>query len=118
VTAGQYSPTIEQGATFVRVVTCRDEAGTLLNLTGYSAAMQLREVPGSTPLISLTSPSGGIVLGGALGTITITLTATQTRALISHTAQLVHYDLELTSPSGVVTRLLEGLVEVRPEVTA
>lgn len=48
------------------------------------------------------------------GKIDIHATATQTGAL---TAGEYVYDLELTSPSGIVTRVIQGRATVRPQVT-
>jgi hypothetical protein len=55
-----------------------------------------------------------IVLGGAAGTVVISLTDEITASLAAGT---YIYDLELTSPTGSVTRLLEGTFIVDAEVT-
>jgi hypothetical protein len=57
-------------------------------------------------LIELTTGNGRIALGGSAGTITLTISATDTAAL---TAGRGVYDLELVSGSGIVTRLLQGV---------
>ncbi len=115
MTAGNYTITIEQGATLGLTLTWRDESNALINLTGYTARMQVREqLDSATPFITLTTENGGIALGGAAGTITLNITATATAA-ITQTSGV--YDLELVSSGGVVTRLLEGLVIIKPEVT-
>lgn len=114
MTAGIYDIVIEQGATWNPVFTWKDSAGAAINLTGYSARLQIREkVTSSTTLVSLTSASG-ITLGGAAGTIAPLLTATETAALNFATGV---YDLELVSGSGVVYRLLQGRVKLSKEVT-
>lgn len=59
--------------------------------------------------------NGHITLGGESGTITIKIPSGITKAF-SPTGTAV-YDLLLTSPSGEVTRLVEGPCEVRPDVT-
>jgi hypothetical protein len=111
---GIYNFIINQGATFERVITWKDANDDPINLTNYTARMMIREnVTSATPFISLTS-SSGITLGGVAGTITILLTASQT-AVITQTSGV--YDLELESPSGKVTRLLEGTVIISREVT-
>jgi len=93
----------------------KDSAGTAINLTGYTAAMQLRKtVSSATASLSLSSPSSGIVITGVTGLINITITATQTTALLP---DLYVYDLEITSGAGVVTRLIEGSAIVSAEVT-
>ena len=108
-----YDITINQGATYQLVVTW-NVSGSPVDLTGYTAALQARyNVDASTTFISLTSGSG-LTLGGALGTITVDLTAAQTAAL---TCFYGVYDLELTAPDGTVTRLLQGTVTVSKEVT-
>lgn len=112
---GSYSFTIYQGATFSRVLTWKDEAGTLINLTGFTARMHIRtSKDAAAPFVTLTTENGGITLGGALGTITLAIAAAAT-AILSEESGV--YDLELVSGTGVVTRLLEGAVTVSKEVT-
>jgi hypothetical protein len=115
MSASIYNINIEQGATFTRTITWKDSANVAINLTGYTARMQIRErVESSTALVSLTH-SSGITLGGAAGTVVITITATQTDALPNMKKGV--YDLELVSAGGIVTRLLQGEVVVSPQVT-
>jgi hypothetical protein len=88
---------------------------TPVDLTGYTARMQVRASAAATAvLLDLTTENGGITLGGTDGTITCTSSATQTAALTFGTGV---YDLELVDGSGVVTRLAEGSVCVSREVT-
>ena len=112
--SGTHNWTIEQGADWSRRVTWLVD-GVAVNLTGYTARMDVRLRHSSTDkLLALSSPSAGITLGGLAGTIDLVLTAAQTAALAEG---LYVYDLELVSGAGVVTRLLEGTVTVTPEVT-
>jgi hypothetical protein len=67
-----------------------------------------------SPTLSLTSPSGGLVITAATGTVAVTMTATQTAAL---TAGDYVYDLEVVSAGGEVTRILDGIARVTPEAT-
>lgn len=114
MTAGIYDITIEQGATFTLSATWKDSAGAPVNLTGYSARMQVRSSYDSEEVLaSLVSPTD-ITLGGALGTILVTISATSTQLL---TIQEGVYDLELQSAGGVVTRLLQGKATISREVT-
>lgn len=85
------------------------------SLASYTARMQIRPTAAdtATPLVSLTDTSG-ITLSDAAHTITITITAAVTAAL---TATAAVYDLELVSPTGVVTKLISGSIVVLPEVT-
>jgi hypothetical protein len=69
----------------------------------------------ASAILTLTTENGGITLGGAAGTITLSATAIVTAALTAPFSGV--YDLELVSGGGVVTRLLEGVATVSPEVT-
>lgn len=108
-----YPFTAGQGETFDRTITWEID-GTPVNLTGYTARMQIRKTHKSTSaVVSLTS-SSGLTLGGSAGTIQIVISATATAAL---TAGKYVYDLELVSAGGIVTRVIEGTFELTPEVT-
>ena len=111
---GKYNIVCPQGSTLDQQLTYSiDEVD--VDLTGYSARMQVREKHTSTTAsVSLTNTNGGIVLGGALGTINIVVSAAQSSELV---AKEYVYDLELVSSSGTVTRLIEGKFIVTPEVT-
>lgn len=76
--------------------------------------MQVRtDYTAATAILTLTTENGGITLGGALGTIVLSVAATVTRTL--EPGSYV-YDLELVS-GNVVTRLLQGGFVVNAEVT-
>ena len=111
--AGTLDLNVEQGATYSQTLTWKIN-NALVNLTNYTARMQVREdVTSTSTIISLTQ-AAGLTLGGAAGTIVIALTATQTAALVSGNYV---YDLELASSGGVVTRLVQGDFNISPEVT-
>ena len=86
--------------------------GTAVNLTNYTAAMQVRENPNATAILSLTNGTG-ITLGGTAGTIGIGVSAS---TMGSATPGNYVYDLELNS-GGQVTRLLQGSFAIQAEVT-
>ena len=113
--AGQYNIVTDQGATFSRNLFWKDKNGNAINLTDYTARMQVRQRFVSTStVLSLTSPSGGITLGGGSGSVVVTASAS-TMAAVAGGDYL--YDLEMVASNGVVTRLLQGSFTVRPEVT-
>lgn len=117
MSAARYNFVIEQSATFNYVLTYySDEAQTTpVNLTGYTARMSIKLKVGDVDtIISLTTENGRITLGGALGTITLLITATDTSDLDFKEAV---YDLELESGTGTVIRLLQGSVILEPAVT-
>ena len=106
---------IEQGATFVLNLVWQDSTGAAIDLSLFTADMQVRsKVSDTNILLEASTANGYIVLGGPAGTIAITVPAAVTAAL---TATRGVYDLEITSPTGTVTRLVEGDVEVSLEVT-
>lgn len=105
-----------QGANFDYTLTWQT-GGTPVNLTNYSARMQVREsYDAGTAIVSLTSGTG-ITLGGTAGSIVIELSSAQTASLDGTPNKQYIYDLELVSGAGYVTRLVEGCFCVNPEVT-
>lgn len=114
--AGTYSITVDQGATFSETLVWRTKRSrTPIDLTGYTARMKVKgRNTGSPLLLTLTTENGGILLGGAEGTVVLAISATDTAAIIGG----IHsYDLELIDSESRVTRLLKGSFVVRPEVT-
>jgi hypothetical protein len=94
--------------------TTQGTATTPVDLTSWSARMQVRtSYDANETVLSLTSGTG-ITLGGTAGSILIEATPVQTAAISS--GQYV-YDLEMVSPASAVTRLVEGTLICDPEVT-
>jgi hypothetical protein len=112
--AVSYNVTIDQGANWDLNVEYDNPNGTPVNLTSYTAALQIRSLPESATAVLSLSTGSGITITGATGLVAISATATQTRAIDEGT---YYYDLEITSPAGVVTRLVQGQAVVTPEVT-
>jgi hypothetical protein len=111
--AGNYDIYIEQGATLSLPIIWKDSDGNVINITGYTARMQVRQTrPSTTVLLSATTENGKLVIDGSNGKVTISLSATAAITWLTGV-----YDLELASPGGVVTRLIEGSVTVSQEVT-
>jgi len=119
---GELNLTMYQGASWDYTLTWTTTSGSVttpVDLTGYTARMQVRETQSSTAtILSLTSGSG-ITLGGTAGTILLEASATTTAGIAtSQTPQNQFvYDLELVSGAGYVTRLVEGNFLIDPEVT-
>jgi hypothetical protein len=87
-----------------------------VNLTGCTAALQLRSLPNDpTAALTLTTENGGITLTALTGNIAVTATAAQTRAIDEG---YYYYDLEITATAtGVVTRVAQGQILVSAEIT-
>jgi len=112
--AGIFNDTIDQGATWQLEVQYLDDNDVPVNLTGYTAAMQLRTDYLVDPAsLTLTSANGSIVITAGTGTLMITATATETYGL---SAGIYVYDLELTIGT-TKTRLIQGMLTVTGEVT-
>jgi hypothetical protein len=123
--AGKYNIIIEQGATYDVEIQYKDANNDNIDLTGYSGRMQLRPSIGSTSSYlclssSLQPDRTGINFSGSSGTnspvsgtIGIYISAATSSLLTFSTAV---YDLEIQSGS-VVTRLLQGNVQLSKEVT-
>lgn len=105
---------LDQGADSVFTFALRDKSGPL-NLTGFSAAMQLRTTAYSAEAIdTLTTCNGRLVIDAEAGKITATFPHAITE---KYPAATVVYDLEIESPAGEITRALEGKIRISPEVT-
>ena len=103
---------IDQGATFTSDITVKDMNGNVFDLTGYTAVAKLAKGYSSTR--TRTTMSTTFATDRTTGVLTISLTANQTAAL---DAERYVYDVEITSSTGSVTRVLEGIITVRPEVS-
>ena len=108
--AGTYNFIIDQGATFTRQLTVKED-GSAMNLTGYSVASKMRSTHDSGTVVGTFTCS---ITTATSGLITMAMTASTTAAIEEG---IYVYDLEITSGSGTVTRLLQGEVTVNPEVT-
>jgi hypothetical protein len=104
---------VVQGDTFSAIVTYQNPDGTNINLTGYTARMDVRnEQSGKVLCASATSPTG-IVINPGNGQLTITFTPAQTRKFTTPNAA---YQLKIISQSGVHTTILSGYFSVTPAV--
>lgn len=104
---------IDQGASFSSDVTVSDTDGSAFDLTGYTAAAKMALGYASTRTrtnitSTINSPSTGV--------ITLTLTPAVTSTLEAPARYV--YDVEITKTSdGTITRVIEGIITVSPQVT-
>ena len=91
------------------------EYNTPVDISGYTARMQVRKKPKDTGvLLTLTTENGGVELDSVAKTITLRIPANST-ALLDF--QQAVYDLELITAAGRVMRFAEGNITVSAEVT-
>lgn len=128
MTPAKINLTIYQGADFIKPLQWKTknpiediglptyEPLIAVNLTGYSARMQIREKLKDTAfIIELTTANNRIRIDSAVdGKFSLNINSTDTAALSFKTAV---YDLEMVDASGIVYRLLSGTVALVPEVT-
>lgn len=102
---------IDQGADFSTTITVLDNDNSILNLTNYTARGQIRKHYTSTTAVdfdfAFTEPRSS-------GILTLSLSNTQTANM---EAGRYVYDVEIVSSANTVTRLVEGIATVTPEVT-
>jgi len=126
--AGRYLLTIEQGSTTDLLLEWKDSNGEPVDLSGYTARMQIRpSVDSSTKYLDITSATAsdgtGLNLTPQSGSFTLPRTSGSIGLFISAASSSNLnftegvYDIELQSNGGIVTRLLEGLVKLSKEVT-
>lgn len=100
---------IDQGTDFEVVLTLTDENGSILDLSNANSAAQLRKTYTSLSYTAFTTTTNS-----STGEVTLSLDADQTGLL---EAGRYVYDVELTDGANSVTRIVEGVVTVTPQVT-
>lgn len=100
---------IDQGATYATKLILNDANGEAVNLTGYSASAQIRKHYTSSNAVSFS-----VTLGGGSGYVLLELSANATANLV---AGRYVYDVELVDPANKVSRIIEGIVTINPNVT-
>jgi hypothetical protein len=91
-------------------------SGSYVNVSGYSALMQLRRGTNTgTVVLELSTANGRIVAGSTDGKFTITVSSAVTATV---PAGSFYYDLQVTSPDNVTTTILSGVFTVNAQVSA
>ena len=110
MSAGTYNFTLEQGATFNRILTLQENSSAM-NLSGYSVASKFRSTHDSSTVVGTFSCT---ITDASAGKLTLSMTNSATSSIEEG---IYVYDLEITSGAGAVTRVLQGKITVSPEVT-
>ena len=114
---------IEQGATFLRTLTFKDDTDTPIDLTGDSFRGMVRlTTDAATPVAEFTCTL--LNQGTNPGEVTIELTPAETSAIPvdaqskpQRKSKQYAYDIEWVKASGDVERVLQGIAVVSPEAT-
>lgn len=113
--AAQYNFALDRGVDERRTFTWKS-GGALVDLTGATAALTLRDAraPNAAPFATLASGGGTprITLGGVAGTIAVHFAAA---LLSSRKDEVLAYELRITLANGDVRALLKGAIEVRDD---
>jgi hypothetical protein len=103
--------TVDQGATFESNIDLVDDDGVAINVAGYIFSGQIRKSYYSlNPTANLTIT----VVNSANGNVNITLNAATTTNI---KAGRYLYDVKMRDTANVVTRIVEGIITVTPQVT-
>jgi hypothetical protein len=110
-----YDIVADQGATLLRSISLRSSAKDPVLLTDYTGRMHIRETISSTEIIETqTTENGRITIGASTGTISVLIPPLDMEQILPGS---YFYDIEIESPEGEVTRVVNGTFTVRPEVT-
>lgn len=101
---------VDAGSTYSNFITVAASNGQTLNLSGYTVAAQIRKSYQSSVAYTFTTS----VYDVNTGKIRLQLTASASESI---PAGRWLYDVEITSASGIRTRVVEGIVTINPQIT-
>lgn len=111
---GRYNITVYNGTTFALSPVWKVD-NLPVDLTGYTAKMQVRDISANL-IAELSTSNGKITINAAIGQVNLALTATQT-AVGTLPVGNYNYDLNLTDSASNVYKILEGAFIVKASVT-
>ena len=104
-----FNITIPQGADFSETFVSKESDGSTSSLTGFTGTARIKKHPTAT-----TSTSFSVSIISSTGEVSIAMTSGVTAGL--DPGRHV-YDVRLESPSGAVTRMVEGMAFVTAGIT-
>lgn len=106
---------IDQGSPFVQEFIVKNPDNSNKDLTGYTARMQFRtSYSSSTVYLDATTVNGKLSIHIPTSKCSIVLSAADT-ALLSYSEYV--YDIEIVDATSIPTRMVQGTVQINPEVT-
>lgn len=100
---------INQKATFLASFTIKNSSGVVLDLTGYTVVAKYKRDFFSADSTAVAFDAQ-VVAPAANGIVSIALTSAQTTALDVQSKYV--YDIAITSPTGIKTRIVQGSIKV------
>lgn len=113
MTPGRYNITVVNGTTFTLAPIWNID-NLAVNLTGYSADMQVRDVSNNL-IVELSTANGKATIAPGLGQVTFTLTPTQTSPA-NLPAGNYNYAINYTDSASNVYQILNGAFTVTASV--
>lgn len=107
--------TVNQGSAFKLNVQALNADRTVMDLSGYSAKMQIKDSKGGATTYMTASTAGGtITINGPGGIVMVNVGADVTTPMTWNSGW---YDLEVNNTATNVIRLVEGFASLSKEVT-
>jgi hypothetical protein len=108
--------TVYQGADYQASLEVRDESSVLMDLTGYTFRGQARtDYSAASPSLEFDFTIRDQV--SEPGVVDMRITAADTSALSISKRTTYLYDIEMVDTNSIVKRIVEGRLELYPEVT-
>ena len=111
---------VDQGATLHRVFAIKNSAKRPIELENYTGRMKVRSWdetnrdPAQEVIAEYTTENGYLEIISSSGQVYLLVPPTDTESFIPDSYV---YDIEVESPNGETTRIIQGKFIVRPEVT-
>lgn len=108
--------TVYQGADYQQALELRDGSSALMDLTDYTFRGQAKtSYADSDPAFEFSFTLRDQV--SQTGLVDMLISAASTTELSITKVSRYIYDIEMVEPSGIVTRIISGQIQVYPEVT-
>ena len=107
--------TIKQGSEWSRTIILKDDSGTVINLSGYTAKMQIRKEKDKTSQLydELSTTNSRITITAVEGKLVLSIASSVSD---KYRFTKAYYDLEIIQGSSI-TRILQGNIIINKNVT-
>lgn len=102
----------DKGSYFSKTIRVLNSDGTPYDLTGSTALMQVRETYEDVVALELSSVTGGLIIDSVDSTIEIVIPVNSNLIYKKYV-----YDLEVVDSNSKPIRVVQGVINVSPEVT-